>query len=204
MEPFEEYFDLLDGQGLPLGRTELRRRCHGDPSLIHPAVHIFVFNHAGSLFLQQRSPRKDTQPGRWDTSVGGHPHPGEPHAKAALREMAEELGWAAPPPSLLFSHAYLWRSARETEFVHAFVAVNDGPFALQAEEIADGRFWMPGEIEAALGRDVFTPNFEHEWRILPSDPSGALRACGVRLRTDGEEYGEDGMMTGNPFHDGPP
>jgi hypothetical protein len=34
---------------------------------------------------------------------------------------------------------------------------------LQPEEIDKGRFWSVAEIEDALGREIFTPNFEHEW-----------------------------------------
>jgi isopentenyldiphosphate isomerase len=170
-DPGNEVFDVVDGQGRPVGRA-LRRECHANPALVHPAVHVFVFNCAGSLFLQQRSMSKDVQPGRWDTSVGGHLHPGEDPCAGARREMREELGIETP---LAFSHEYVWRSPRETEYVRAFVAHFEGPFRLDPDEVADGRFWTFDEIAASVGRGVFTPNFEHELDWLRRDPSGAVR-----------------------------
>ena len=60
--------------------------------LRHWAVHIFVFDAAGRLYLQLRGGQKDLFPGHWDTSAAGHVAPGESYATAALRELAEELG----------------------------------------------------------------------------------------------------------------
>lgn len=136
-------------------------------------MHVFVFNRAGALFLQQRSMRKDVQPGRWDTSVGGHLHPGEDPREGARREMREELGIDAP---LTFSHEYIWRCPRETEYVRGYAAGFEGPFRLDPEEVSDGRFWTSGEIAASVGLGVFTPNFEHELGWLRRDPSGAIAA----------------------------
>lgn len=156
----EELFDVLDASGRKVGQA-LRRECHGNPALIHPAVHVLVCDHAGRLFLQKRSSVKDIQPRKWDTSVGGHPRCGEEAEAAARREMREELG--VEPPCLEPLYHYLWRSAVETEFVTSFRAVHEGPFNLQPEEIETGRFWTAAEIDAALGSGLFTPNFEYEW-----------------------------------------
>lgn len=174
----EEWFDLVDESGRPVGRAR-RRECHGNPTLIHPAVHVFVFGSDGRLFLQRRSPAKDIQPGRWDTSVGGHLRPGEAPDDGARREMREELGIEAP---LRFSHAYVWRSDVETEYVRAYVARHDGPFRLDPAEIAEGRFWSAAEIVGARRTGVFTTNFEHELDWLARDPAGALAELGVSLR----------------------
>ena len=40
--------------------------------LLHPVVHLHLFNSRGELYLQKRPEWKDIQPGRWDTAVGGH------------------------------------------------------------------------------------------------------------------------------------
>lgn len=39
--------------------------------LLHPVVHLHLFNSRGELYLQKRPEWKDIQPGRWDTAVGG-------------------------------------------------------------------------------------------------------------------------------------
>ena len=45
--------------------------------LLHPVVHLHLFNSRGELYLQKRPEWKDIQPGRWDTAVGGHVDYGE-------------------------------------------------------------------------------------------------------------------------------
>jgi isopentenyldiphosphate isomerase len=155
-----EWFDLLDGEGNRIGKA-LRSDCHGNPELLHQAVHVFVVNAAGELFLQKRSSQKDVQPGKWDTSVGGHVDLGEDPAKAARRELQEELGITDASPDYLYH--YIWRSPIESEWIRSYHLQAEGPFVLQAEEIDEGRFWRPAEIEAQLGNGVFTPNFEFEW-----------------------------------------
>lgn len=159
----EEWFDLVDENGTRIGKAR-RRECHGNPALLHQAVHVFVFNAAGELFLQRRSRNKDVQPGKWDTSVGGHVDAGESPDAAACREMREELGITSGSPRRLYH--YLWRSPLESERIQSYVLQHEGPFTLHPEEIEEGRFWSFAEIEAHLGREVFTPNFEAEWPQL--------------------------------------
>ncbi len=86
-----EWFDIVDENDRVICQAP-RSVCHGDPSLIHRVAHVLVFNRRGQLLLQKRSRSKDIQPGRWDTSVGGHLDPGEDYLEAAYREMREELG----------------------------------------------------------------------------------------------------------------
>ncbi len=160
-----EYFDLVDPEGNRIGRA-LRSECHGNPKLLHQAVHIFVVNRAGELFLQKRSQKKDVQPGKWDTSVGGHVDAGEKADEAARRELGEELGIVGAQPEFLYS--YRWQSPVESELIRSYRLQHEGPFRLQPEELDDGGFWALSEIEAALGSGIFTPNFEFEWpKIRP-------------------------------------
>ncbi len=162
-----EMFDVVDESGQVIGAAP-RRRCHGDPSLIHQSVHVFVFDGAGRLFLQKRSLRKDIQPGRWDASVGGHFQPGEAPEAAARREMIEELGVA--PLHLEWMGQYLWRSPVETELVRSYRTRHDGPFQLDPGEIDEGRFWTLEEIRSALGRGLLTTNFEYEFGLNKISP----------------------------------
>jgi isopentenyldiphosphate isomerase len=156
----DEWFELVDETGRVVGRAT-RRECHGNPALIHQVTHVLVFDRAGRLFLQKRSAAKDIQPGKWDTSVGGHMQPGETPEAAARREMREELG--AEPGELAFAYQYLWRSPVETELVRAFATVHEGPFHLEPAEIDDGRFWPFEEIEAGLAGGLLTPQLASEF-----------------------------------------
>jgi len=103
-----EYLPLVDEDGTVTGK-ELRSVCHNGVSmLLHPVVHLHIFNPSGALYLQKRPMHKDVQPGRWDTSVGGHVDPGETIGEALVREVREETGLSAENTRLLFR--YKWES----------------------------------------------------------------------------------------------
>jgi len=161
MNQKNELFEVVNEQGEVL-RLARREECHSDPSLMHRVVHVLVFDRRGRLFLQKRSFNKDIQPGKWDTSVGGHLEPGEGEEAGAQREMQEELGIEGATLQPLYQ--YIMRSPTETELVTTFKAVWEGKIMIDSKEIDEGRFWEAAEIEAALGKDIFTPNFEDEYR----------------------------------------
>jgi isopentenyl-diphosphate delta-isomerase type 1 len=158
----EEIFELVDEQGRVIG-TAPRSACHGDPSLVHRAAHVVVMDGAGRLYLQKRSLTKDIQPGRWDTSVGGHLAPGEDFAAGAAREMQEELGLAGPLQPL---YRYLWRTDRETELVETFLHRTREEPRPDRGEIEEGRWFTAGELRALVGGGTATPNLEEELRRL--------------------------------------
>jgi isopentenyl-diphosphate delta-isomerase type 1 len=164
-----ELLEVVDETGRVL-RLAPRSECHGNPSLVHRAVHVFVFDRAGRVFLQKRSLSKRIQPGKWDTSVGGHVDPGESYEAAAARELQEELGVELTKLGSLgqleHRHDYVWRTHIETERVRTFELTCDGPFRLHPEEIDDGRFWTEAELRTAVGQGVLTANLEHELRLM--------------------------------------
>lgn len=159
-----EYFPIVDEEGNVIGEAP-RSVCHdGKSFLLHPVVHLKLFNPEGEMFLQKRSSSKDIQPGKWDTSVGGHVDPGESVEDALARETREELGITGLKPA--FDRKYIWKSDRERELVYSYSAVTDKVPVVDPGEIDDGRFWSVKEITQNLGRDIFTPNFEHEFKML--------------------------------------
>jgi isopentenyldiphosphate isomerase len=159
-----EIFQLVDERGRPAG-SAAREVCHGNPKLIHLTVHLHVLDGAGRLFLQKRAMTKDTHPGEWDSSVGGHVRAGESAEYALLRETREELGIEAAGARPLYE--FLYRSGDfETEYVRAFSLTCSGGFVLDKEEIDDGRFFGLEEIEGLVGTGVLTPMFEYEFPLL--------------------------------------
>ncbi|MDR0833807.1 MAG: NUDIX domain-containing protein [Candidatus Symbiothrix sp.] len=159
----DELFPLVNADGTVVG-SALRSECHNGSKLLHPVVHLHVFNSRGELLLQKRSMRKDIQPGRWDTSVGGHVDFGESIETALLREAREELGIAGF--EVRFLRNYVFESDIERELVHSYQTIFDGPFTFDPYEIDEIRFWSLPEIAEKIGKSMFTPNFEDEFRTL--------------------------------------
>jgi len=155
-----EYFPLVTDDGQVVGKAS-RTECHSGSFLLHPVVHLHVFNSNGELYLQKRAMDKDIQPGKWDTSVGGHVDFGEEITHALRREVEEELGIMAFEPVFILRYKFV--SDREAELVHSYYNIYDGNIQPDPVEISEGRFWKISEIDAQLGNDVFTPNFEQEW-----------------------------------------
>lgn len=154
----QEMFPLVDEQGNITGAAT-RGECHSGSKLLHPVVHLHVFNTEGELYLQKRPEWKDIQPGKWDTAVGGHIDLGESVDIALKREAREELGITDFTSELLTS--YVFESDREKELVFVHKTVYEGDIC-PSDELAGGRFWTIEEIESNLGKDMFTPNFEGE------------------------------------------
>jgi isopentenyldiphosphate isomerase len=131
--------------------------------MMHPVVHLHVFNSKGELYLQKRPEWKDIQPGKWDTAVGGHIDLGEHVEQALFREAGEELGIEGFTPEAL--PQYVFRSERECEMVYPYKTVYDKDIR-PSEETSGGRFWNMDEIRESIGKDILTPNFEQEFKKL--------------------------------------
>ena len=158
----DELLPLVDENGNITG-TATRGECHNGSMMMHPVVHLHVFNSKGELYLQKRPEWKDIQPGKWDTAVGGHIDLGEHVEQALFREAGEELGIEGFTPEAL--PQYVFRSERECEMVYPYKTVYDKDIR-PSEETSGGRFWSMDEIRESIGKGILTPNFEQEFKKL--------------------------------------
>ena len=158
----DELLPLVDENGNITGAAT-RGECHNGSMMMHPVVHLHVFNSKGELYLQKRPEWKDLQPGKWDTAVGGHIDLGEHVEQALFREAGEELGIEGFTPEAL--PQYVFRSERECEMVYPYKTVYDKDIR-PSEETSGGRFWNMDEIRESIGKDILTPNFEQEFKKL--------------------------------------
>lgn len=156
-----EMFPVVDEQGTLIGAVS-RGEAHSGSKILHPVVHLHVFNSKGELYLQHRPAWKDIQPDKWDTSCGGHVDLGENVEMALEREVREELGIDVQVPERL--EPYVFESDREKELVYPHRMVYDGDIHPSQSELSGGRFWSRQEILDSMGKGVFTPNFEQEYK----------------------------------------
>lgn len=173
MDNQQELFPVVDESGKLVG-SATRGECHSGSMLLHPVVHLHVFNSRGEIYLQKRPDWKDIQPGKWDTSVGGHVDYGEAIEEALFREVREELGITDFVPELVGK--YVFSGSRERELVYIHRTTCDGEIRPSAKELDGGRFWTMQEVREAMGKGVLTPNFESEFkRYFERELTGGLQ-----------------------------
>lgn len=157
-----EIFDVVDENDVVLSQAT-RHEVH-TRGFKHRAVHIFVFNALGEIFLQKRSRWKDMHPLRWDSSAAGHVNTGHLYDETAGREVEEELGIEVAVEeigSLPASAETGW------EFVRLYKALHEGPFVLPPAEIESGEWFLPEQIDrwSAARPEDFATGFLECWRI---------------------------------------
>ena len=162
-----EMFDVVDEnnqvvQQLPRGEVHSR-------GLRHRAVHIFVINPRGDIYLQRRSHLKDVAPLKWDSSAAGHLNVGESYADAAVRELHEELGIRVENTTL--SAVIPAGEGTDNEFVELRIAHHPGPVKVQPEEIHSGTWFPPAVIDdwVKARPEDFAKGFVTCWKAWMSD-----------------------------------
>ena len=159
----EELVPLVDEQGKIVGQAP-RSQVHNGSKLLHPVVHLHVLNPNKNILLQKRPMSKQIQPGRWDTSVGGHISAGETLEKALKKEAFEEIGLVGFSAKL--QKVYRWESEVEAELVYLFTTFDCKNVKVQSDEVEEIRFWTKNQIEKQIGQEIFTTNFEYEFGLL--------------------------------------
>lgn len=155
-----EIFDVVDDHDNPTG-TATRSEVHAK-GLIHRAVHVFVLNRNGDLYLQKRSLHKDMNPGVWDSSVSGHLDAGESYADAAVRELGEEMGIHVAGSKDLEHVATIAASGQTGwEHVQLFLTRHSGAISYPAAEIDSVMPFPEAEIAPWIAANPadFSPAF---------------------------------------------
>jgi len=164
---------LVDATDRAVGRLS-KARCHEGRGVLHRAFSLLIFNGAGELLLQQRSPSKRLWPLYWSNSCCSHPRSGESMESATRRRLREELGIAC---SLRFLfkfeyHAQFDATGSEHELCSVFVGTCSDAVSVNRDEIYAWRWVGPEALQAELGspnRTRFTPWFTMEWSRIWRD-----------------------------------
>lgn len=163
----DEIFDVVNERDEVVSCAP-RREVHRT-GLMHRAIHVFVFNLRGEIFLQKRSMSKDSSPGLWDSSASGHLDSGEDYDACAVRELREEIGLiVSAPPRRVFKVSPCAETGQE--FVWLYLGASEGPFTLHPEEIERGDWFAAGRVTEWVSErpQDFAPAFVLLWKQFHS------------------------------------
>ncbi|HSV78182.1 MAG TPA: NUDIX domain-containing protein [Ramlibacter sp.] len=160
----DEQLPVRDAQGATLGSVE--RAVVRSLGIATEAVHLVGLDSQGRHWMQLRALDKASDPGLWDTLVGGMVPAGESLATALERETWEEAGLELPQlaqlrhggqvesrgPSQSVPHGYV------VERIHWFACILPDDLAPRNldGEVAEFRCMEAGEVVHRLERDEFT------------------------------------------------
>lgn len=100
-----------------------RAECHNETRKPwHRTTHVYLFNKEGKLYLSQRSFAKDTAPGCWTVSAGGHVQYNFNPLDTAEKEVGEELGILAKLEQI---DKLIVDYGTEREVIYIFAGVTD-------------------------------------------------------------------------------
>jgi len=155
-----EILEIVDSDDQVTGaatRAEIHRK-----GLMHRAVHIFVFNSVGEIYVQRRSASKDRHALKLDSSAAGHVDPGETYEQTAARELQEELGITAEIKQVLWVAAC---EQTDNEHVMLFKVETDLKPTPNPEEIQWGGLMAPGKLSSLMKENQadFVPAFILLW-----------------------------------------
>ena len=154
--------------------TEFRGVIH-ERGLMHRSAQVLLFNSEGELFLQKRSMNKDEFPGLWDSSAAGHLDPGESYHRCALRELREELGIRHKGK---LTRLFKFPASKDTGYEHCtvFLSVSDAPIRLQADEVDEGRWLGPEQMDRFVTDNSLslTPAIRRIWLRFRNERPGGL------------------------------
>jgi isopentenyl-diphosphate delta-isomerase len=150
-----ELIDVYDRDRRPTGRAVPRETdlADGEYRLV---IHVFIFDSAGRLLIQLRSPKKQLYGGKWDVSAGGHSRAGENSAAAARRELMEELGidfdFSSVDPVMTanFHHGF-------DDYYVIDRDLDPDKLRLQESEVVRVKWVTPDEIYAMIDSGEFLP-----------------------------------------------
>jgi len=130
-DPQEEQLIEVDENDKIIGPVA-RKVCHNETRKPwHRSTHAYLFNEKGELYFTQRSLSKDTAPGEWTISAGGHVNWGESYEECVKNELKEELDLEA---NLDLIDTFTIDYGSEREIIALFAGVTEKKPTINTEE----------------------------------------------------------------------
>jgi isopentenyldiphosphate isomerase len=165
-----EYFDVVDENGIPTGKTVERVKAH-EEGIRHRTAHVWIVRKVDGrtqILLQKRCKSKDSFPGCYDISSAGHIPAGADYISSALRELKEELGVSVDAKELkdcgmhkldvnaeFYGKPFIDRQISKVYLLN--LDWDETAFSVQEEEI-ESVLWMDFEACMQAVKDKSIPN----------------------------------------------
>jgi isopentenyl-diphosphate delta-isomerase type 1 len=171
-----EYLDILNEDGTQTGNTAPREQAHKE-GLWHLSVHVWLINEDKQILIQKRSENKDSFPGMWDISCGGHVVAGDRSFRTVIKEVFEELGIILFPADVKFIKSLKKKSiSNNGKFIDH--EINDvfivkcrekdlDKFIIQTEELSEVKWINLEELKTfSTDFDTVFPYYEDEITLV--------------------------------------
>ncbi len=115
--------------------------------LLHPVVHIWIYNSNKEILIQKRAKDKKFYPNHWDVSCAGHISANESFLLSAKRELKEELGIKIKNDDLeligIIKDNTCWKNICENNWAYVYILKYDKQIIqIQNEELSEVK-WIP-------------------------------------------------------------
>jgi len=157
--PAAEVLDRVNERDQPIGTV-----ARADVFKLHAnfrVAHVFIFNPAGELLLQELAPDRIRNPGSWGSSLAAYVAAGEDYSHAAMRRLREELGVSGVDLEEIGKTQMLDEGCRK--FITLYAGRDAGPFTPDPSHIAEVAFVPLDQVRKIARQDPsrFTPTFLH-------------------------------------------
>lgn len=172
IDPGEMLF-AVDKNNQPI--APVPRKLAHEKAIWHRVTDIWVINST-KVLCQQRSHKKDTNPGKWQVQFGGHMAPGQSFAANAVIELREETGIELPESSFTQlmihknSHSDPITHIEDREFLGVMACEWNGDvnnIHLEEDEVQQVVWKEAAEIQKHIGVDPNWVNHGYEQELLP-------------------------------------
>ncbi len=176
-----EILDVYDENNQRIGAAS--RKAYIQLGLITRAVHIFLFNSKGLVYIQKRAENKDTYPGFFSPSAAGHVGLEEESKTAAERELFEELHVRS---SLVFLGSFKCFKPENVvnQFYDFYMAVSDEKVEADKGEVESGEWVSLRFLAKQADWKKFVPALKWELELFASKMVEALKKQGIESAID--------------------
>jgi hypothetical protein len=159
----EEFLPVVDAKGAVVGKMVKSEMGVSAEKQLHPIVRMFFIDD-DSIFLQKENFCDPRSSDYWDASADTHVCYGETMEDALRRSvrcmcMSDDI-----KPSFLLK--YVYKTDKEEHLVFLYYVKHASQIEMAKQTDFFGKFWPLWQIDANMGQQVFSPQFEMEYEYF--------------------------------------